>query len=303
VAERKEWRDHTGGVLDSVNGFDVIDCETCGFKHIVPIPAPEDLETIYRHKYYKEEKPLYLERHREDLSWWNTVYARWYETFEKMLFPQRRRILDVGSGPGFFLLFGKERGWKTVGIEPSTQAAAFSRTLGLEIVDHVLDKKTASTLGSFDVVHLHDVLEHVPDPREILRLVHGMIEPAGLLSVIVPNDYNSLQQLLRDRLGYQPWWVAPPHHLNYFSFDSLERLLQTLGFEVLRRTATFPMEIFLLMGENYVGEDSIGRRMHSMRKAFEMNLAQVSAGEMLTGFYDSLAARDLGRECVLVARR
>jgi len=43
-----------------------------------------------------------------------------------------RRILDVGSGPGYFLLHGKNRGWQTLGIEPSKQAAEHGRKLGLE---------------------------------------------------------------------------------------------------------------------------------------------------------------------------
>ena len=54
--------------MDSVNGFDIIECASCGFKHIVPIPSFEELQEIYREEYYSQEKPVYLERHREDLD-------------------------------------------------------------------------------------------------------------------------------------------------------------------------------------------------------------------------------------------
>lgn len=144
MAETGQWQNHQGFLLDSVNGFDVIECEACRFKHIVPIPTQAELEAVYRQEYYSVEKPLYLEPHREDLDWWNLVYSERYDTFEEFLPPDRRRILDVGSGPGFFLLHGQQWGWQTVGIEPSEQAAAHSRKLGLEIVEDFLTEQMAT---------------------------------------------------------------------------------------------------------------------------------------------------------------
>ena len=65
--------DHEGQVVATENGFDVIECQCCGFKHSMPIPSVEDLTTVYKHDYYKQEKPLYLDRYQEDLEWWNMV--------------------------------------------------------------------------------------------------------------------------------------------------------------------------------------------------------------------------------------
>lgn len=69
LAEKKEWQGHRGQVLDSVRGFEVLECEPCGFKHIVPIPTPEELDAVCSQEYYSIEKPLYVERQREDLAW------------------------------------------------------------------------------------------------------------------------------------------------------------------------------------------------------------------------------------------
>ena len=113
------------------------------------------------------EKPLYLERHREDLDWLNLVYRERYDTFEEFLSPHRRRILDVGSGLGFFLLHGKQRGWQTIGVEPSKEAVAHSRDVGLEIVEDFLTEHTAKQLGTFDVVHIDEVFEHIPNARGV----------------------------------------------------------------------------------------------------------------------------------------
>jgi len=281
----------------------VIECEPCGFKHVLPVPTAEELGNIYRHEYYAAEKPLYLERAREDLDWWNLVYGERYDTFEERLPCDRRRILDVGSGPGFFLLHGKQRGWITKGIEPSAQAAAHSRQLGLDIIEDFLTDDTAARLGKFDVVHMSEVLEHIPDPVGMLNRARGLLLPGGILCVIVPNDYNPFQAALREVCGYEPWWVAPPHHLNYFGFESLSRLVERCGYDVVLREATFPIDLFLLMGDNYVGNGSLGQACHAKRKMFEANLAKAGMKALKRLIYRTLADAHVGREIVLFAVR
>ena len=302
MAETRQWQGHHGPVLDSAAGYDVVSCTRCEFKHIVPIPVPGELQSLYTHEYYSVQKPEYLDRHREDLDWWNLTYGDRYDTFEELLPPDRRRILDVGSGPGFFLRCGKERGWRAVGIEPSQQAALHSRRLGLEIVGDFLTEETASQLGEFDVVHLSEVLEHLPDPRGMIRLVRSLLTPGGLVYVTVPNDYNPFQEALRKVCGYQPWWVAPPYHINYFDFGSLSQLLSSCGFEVVLRETSFPIDIFLLMGDNYVGNDALGRQLHGKRKTLEHNLAAAGMNDVKLKLYRAFASSGLGRHVQIAGR-
>lgn len=302
MPENRQWERCVGPVLDSVKGFDVIECETCGFRHIVPIPTAEDLEDYYS-KQFLEERPLYVERFHEDLDWWKMVYVEKYEMFEEYLPLECRRILDIGCGLGLFLQEGKERGWETLGIEPSQQAAEYARHLGLEIVNGTLSRKHVEELGRFDAVHMHEVLEHVPNPADTLRLAYQLLEPHGLLCVVVPNDYNPLQNMFREQLGFKPWWVAPPVHINYFTFESVERLVCSLGFQVLLKTATFPMEIFLLMGDNYVGDDSLGRACHGRRKKLELNLKRGGLEVLKRVLYATLAEHGVGREIVMLAKK
>jgi SAM-dependent methyltransferase len=302
VNEVRIWREHRGAALDEVNGFTVIQCDRCRFKHIVPMPTPAELEHAYGHEYYSVEKPLYIQHVSEDLDWWNMIYRERYEQFERLLPEDRRRVLDVGSGPGFFLLHGQQRGWKTLGMEPSVQAAAHSRGLGLNVVQGFLSDATAAGLGTFDVVHLSEVLEHVPDPAGLLGVVHRLLDAGGLVCIIVPNDYSVFQEALRRSCGFAPWWVAPPHHINYFDFDSLRALLGA-RFEVISCEATFPIEIFLLMGDNYVGNDELGRRCHGKRKQFELSLDRAGLGDTKRRLYEGLADLHIGRDIVMVARK
>lgn len=301
------WRGHAGQELDAKGEHRVIACEPCGFNHIVPIPTEAELEELYREELYGTDIPDYIESHRRDAAWWRQVHRERYETLEEHLRdrgPGRRlRILDVGSGPGYFLLEGQERGWEALGIEPARQAVAHARGLGLTIVEGFLDAESAPGLGTFDAVHLNAVLEHVPDPRGMLELCRGMLAPDGLVCVSVPNDYNPFQQVLREACRFEPWWVVPPLHVNYFGHASMARLLARTGFEVVLQEATFPIDLFLLMGDDYVHEGELGRACHAKRKAFEARMEEAGMGRLKRELYAKLAEVGLGRQTLTFARR
>ena len=109
--------------------------------------------------------------------------------------------------------------------------------------------------------------------------------------------------MLRERLGKRRYWIAAPHHINYFSFDSLTRLLQRLGFAVVERDTTFPMEFFVLMGDDYIGNDAVGRGCHKKRMTFETNLMESGLASFKRDLYRFLASKGVGREVVLYAQK
>ena len=295
--------EHIGEVIDSKNGFDVIECETCGFKHIVPIPTDEELDVYYRNQFYDEDKPGYFDHHRENLEWWNAVYDERYTLFEEYLPTERRRILDVGSGPGYFLKLGKERNWKTLGIEPSVQAFNHAKSLGLEIVNEFLSETSIKGLGKFDAIYINSVLEHLPEPKKTVNICYQLLNPGGLLFICVANEYNPLQQILRNYSNYQPWWLVPPQHINYFSINSIRKLVTSCEFEIMNSTTTFPMELFLLMGDNYVGNDPIGKICHNRRKNLEFSLINSGNITLKQKLYKAFEKLDIGREIELLARK
>lgn len=294
--------DHPGPVLAERDGFSVIECAACGYAHVVPLPSALALAETYRHDYYRTDKPLYLDRYEEDRAWWEDVYADRLAILESDAPPGARTILDVGSGPGLFLDVARARGWHAAGVEPSEQAAAHARARGHQVNGGVFDAALAARLDPVAAVHMALVLEHVPDPAGLVAAAAGLLVENGLLCIVVPNDFNPLQQAATG-LGLDPWWVAPPHHLNYFTRASLEVLMRRAGLTVMHSTATFPMELFLLMGERYVGDDALGRRCHGKRKAFETAMRAAGQGQRLARLYQALAGQDLGREIVMVARK
>ena len=297
------WKKHKGLVCDQKDDKCIIDCHACGFKHVIPLPSFDDLKHEYSQNYYHIEKPLYIQRHQEDMAWWEIVYNERYDFFERILDVKDRRILDIGSGPGHFLLRGRERGWDTLGIEPSKQASDYSIGLGLNIINDFFTAEVADKLGIFNAIHLSEVLEHIPDPIDFLNRIYQMLDPSGLICISVPNDYNPIQFALSEFDDKKRWWVVPSHHLNYFSFSSLRSLLQRTGFQVLHEETSFPIELFLLMGDNYIDNDELGRLCHAKRKRFEMTMEKAGLGTIKREIYMSLAKKNIGRHIIMFARK
>ena len=292
---------HRGVRVAAREHHDIIECEACGFKHALPLPGAAELERAYREDYYASEKPTFLIHAGEDQAWAGLAQCDRLEIFEQLLPPDRRRLLDIGCGPGFFLQTAMRRGWLAHGIEPSRQAAAHARELGAIVTEGFFNTESAPSLGRFDVVHLNNVLEHIPDPANLIVLARGLLEPGGIICVNVPNDFSPLQIAGQAAVGADDWWVAPPHHLNYFDFDSLGALLTRLGFKPSVRTTSFPMEAFLMMGENYVNDPALGRACHNRRKKFDLAFETAGLKESRRAFYRALAEAGLGREAVVIA--
>jgi SAM-dependent methyltransferase len=136
------------------------------------------------------------------------------------------RILDVGCAYGSFLQVCSERGWEVVGIEPAERFCAKAKaTLGErgEVICSTLQQALLPK-DSFDVVTLWDVLEHVAEPVEFLRLCASLLKRGGFVFASVA-DLDSWQV----RVLGSKWRLLLPEHFNYFNKESLQRCGELAG--------------------------------------------------------------------------
>lgn len=138
--------------------------------------------------------------------------------------PQRGRLLDVGAASGLLLAEAAAVGFDGVGIEPSRALAARAREHGLEIHDGVLPHPALDG-EVFDVVTLVDVVEHVDDPLELLRLCRRQVTPGGRLVVVTPDQRSVAARALGPR-----WWHRRLAHVGYFDRSTLALALERSGF-------------------------------------------------------------------------
>jgi SAM-dependent methyltransferase len=186
-------------------------CRQCGFEFFDPSLAGG--ETFYkevdREGYYCPTRP---------------EFARTINFATKN---NLKRILDVGCGSGAFLDLAKQAGREAYGIELNKTAAQKARAKGHDVFEDLLhDLDLTKTGGAFDLITLFQVLEHVPNPAQIMKEAAALLNPGGYIAIAVP----SAEGIYR-LIPYDPHqW--PPHHVSRWRIADVRRLAETANMKL-----------------------------------------------------------------------
>ncbi len=312
---------HKGELLDSVIGphpatgkpivYHIVRCELCILTHIWPIPSEADLNLWYEREFYQNEKPDMIARYEADAEWWaQCMHGPTLDAAVRALATEidyAPQLLDIGAGPGLLLLLAQERDWFTTAIEPSPLCAQRLREAKHSVWEGSLSSYVAaeSSQRRFDIVTMWETLEHVPNPEETLLQVWDLLKPGGVVAICVPNEYGPAALSICAQSSAAPWFLAPPQHVNYFSPKTLQLLLRRTGFAPVFTRMTFPMlEHFILgKGENYIGNDVLGRACHKARTQIELTAVEQGRWEELEASYVANVEHRIGREIVAIATK
>lgn len=137
------------------------------------------------------------------------------------------RLLDVGCAAGFFLAEAR-RYFDVRGVELSEYSSRFAREhLGLPVFTGSLAAAGFAD-ASFDLITLWDVIEHVPDPFDVLRECRRLLRPSGHV-VLTTGDIGSGYAM---RSGPNWHLLAPPWHLYYFSRRTMASMAVRAGLSI-----------------------------------------------------------------------
>jgi 2-polyprenyl-3-methyl-5-hydroxy-6-metoxy-1,4-benzoquinol methylase len=245
--------------------FRLVRCEGCGLVRLSPRPTPDQLGLYYPDEGYLPHKPGAFTQGSDDRAMGGVRDAVRDEVLRGLGYPKPRhpwirplttvarrpllrrisfdwagfppyveggRVLDVGSGNGFFLAMLRHHGWKVQGLDLSASAAEMTRReSGIdvhvgEVTDDVFEPE------QFDFIHMSHVIEHVPSPTIALARVRELLRPGGLLYIETPNIAS-----LGARLWGRYWFALDsPRHLWLFTPETMSRALRESGLAVDRLT-------------------------------------------------------------------
>jgi SAM-dependent methyltransferase len=204
-----------GSGVRALSGYDrhhLVRCQSCGLTFAGRRPSDAEISEHYRGYGHWPDLELTRQRYRELL-----------DTLEP--FRGVGRLLDMGSGAGYFLEEAARRGWDAHGTEFSGTALDMSRAKGLNVVQAPITEETFPA-GHFDVITAFEVVEHLRDPQEELRLIRRMLRPGGLFYCTTPN----FASLTRRLVGARWTTISYPEHLIYFTDATLTSWLGSAGF-------------------------------------------------------------------------
>jgi SAM-dependent methyltransferase len=227
-----------GGRIREV--FELRECRTCGIVFLDRRLSDHFLAKLYDEDFYFSTGWSY-----KALAAWviEFIQTRRRHRVERYLRPGR--LLDIGSGDGSFVHHMAHHGWDATGIDPSPAALEFARRArdGGRFLRGSLEDYDGWP-SSLDVVTLWQVLEHVGEPRPLLRRCRELLRPGGMLVASVPNIEGWSSRLTGER-----WWgLDVPRHLVHYSPATLDRAVRRAGFRVIRiRHRSFQYDPYALL--------------------------------------------------------
>ena len=221
-AARLRWFRH--------RGEDYRACPACGTSVAAKLPTAAGLRHFYEVEYPARFVRPEVPASRLDL--FDELVAR--------LGPPRgrRRLLDVGCGPGHFVASAAAAGWRAVGLELAAEMCAAARTTAACDVVQSDSVLLPFDTASMDAVTFINVLDHLVDPYGALAEAHRVLAPDGLLVIRVPNGaFHRRATQFFSMLGRRGWLgkfgAYPVFHVFGFTARGLRRLVERSGFHVL----------------------------------------------------------------------
>lgn len=224
--------------------FTIQQCENCQL--MITNPRP-DQNTIG--DYYKSDEYISHSGKTNSLFDWIYLRVRNYTLGWKQKIIQSRKpvgtILDYGCGTGEFIHHMVSNGWESFAIEPSDEARGkikkHNNLTTFKSIDQLPEKK-------FDIITLWHVLEHVPNPDQLMQQLKQQLKEGGLIFVAVPNHEAF------DAQHYKKHWAAydVPRHFWHFAKNNMTHLLDNQQL-LLKEVLPMKLDAFYvsLLSEKY----------------------------------------------------
>jgi 2-polyprenyl-3-methyl-5-hydroxy-6-metoxy-1,4-benzoquinol methylase len=212
--------------------FTVVTCQQCQFVFI-PLVYRKSLS------YHDYKSKAVAEAVKEGNNWLKMQRHR-LRVYHIKKFITKGSLFDLGSGWGHFLLTAQAMGFGVSGVELSEEPYKYSKdVLGLNV--QRADFFELNFINCFDVITLWDVLEHIDRPKPFIEKCYKALKPGGIIVIQVPQIDSYISKKLKCR-----WNMMGLDHVNYFSRNTLSRLMEDSGLSVRSMRSSWEVKLFIM---------------------------------------------------------
>lgn len=203
------------------SGGSYVACSQCKMVYLNPVFKDDVLENYYRNNHQLQGETV-----ASDIEFYAKLYRKGLKSIEQHL-GATGRVLDVGCSTGSFLDIAKQAGWLCHGLELNQTEAKIAKGKGHAVQENLLSKAEFSE--KFDAITLWDVFEHIKDGYSFLKEARKSLRPSGLVFVQSPSRDALAARILQSQCNM----FDGLEHVNLFGIDSLEKLCERAGYEVV----------------------------------------------------------------------
>lgn len=203
-------------ITDSQYGYSLprFKCVKCGFIYCPDVPnnISELYKKMFDEDYFRGEKGRLRQSHEIVKSALKVIDIKSINSWA-----------DLGCGVGSLIKVTSDLHIHSVGVELSDELAKFAKSQNRNVLSGDITMLKSST---FDVISLIDVIEHVPNPLELLLQISEKVVPGGYVVISTPDE----KSLAAKMLG-KYWWHIRPAHVGYFNKSTIKLALLKSDFE------------------------------------------------------------------------
>ncbi len=208
----------------------VVVCISCKHQQLTPIRHECQIQEFYNLNLQAKEinHNLNIDEIREKSL--SDIYRREDTLIKHISNPHEAKILDIGTGYGFFIEHMEQCGCKIEGIEISSSRRQIAQSICKSKIFNyniLLDRHINTMLKKYDIVTMFQVLEHIVEPVKFLENVKQIISNNGKIIIEVPNADD---HLIEQCYEYKNFFYQTAH-VSYFTRDTLSMLLKQCGFK------------------------------------------------------------------------
>lgn len=237
-------------------------CGSCGLVFINPRPSYAQYHEFHKEEFLTQKNLVSTADLIEKITTREIPLKQTIVNFCAQYISKEKIVLDVGCGFGTSLyLINKQFGSAVFGVElGKLDVAAAKEFYQLELFEGSLEEfaDISDNAHKFDVIIMHHVFEHLPDPLRALSQSKQLLKHDGILYIAVPNVMNIKK---RPDILFQ---IAHPFT---YSPASLKRLVEKAGFGIVKfnRNAGYPggFECVLKYGEKSIADRGLEEGLHS----------------------------------------
>lgn len=211
--------------LTNINDIPLLICTQCGVPHqYLPGWKSQDIVDFYSKKYHSEEQIKiglreYKNRYDHDFQISNLRLNEYKDFLWDNI-----KGLDIGSSNSAFVHAARAKDFNFIGIDPGCNIGDDNLTIRSVIQEHDFKNET------FDIITMHDSLEHMVEVRKVLKTVSKILNYNGTLIIDLPDYYIPE--------GRHHW--RPIQHLWYWNKEQMVKFLLEFGLSVIKITTPIP---------------------------------------------------------------
>jgi 2-polyprenyl-3-methyl-5-hydroxy-6-metoxy-1,4-benzoquinol methylase len=215
----------------------ILRCGDCGSVFLSPCYFEESASLYSDERYFNEYFPnnihtgggpkLETVRFEFYSRWINKRQAKQFLSMANLPLNMATRIVDLGCAKGDLVLGFTDCGCDACGIDISEQMVQAAQTKGINVVRGRFEDIEIPA-NSIDLITSIEVYEHMSDLEAVLAKVKQVLKPDGVLIIQVPNDIDGYRRYIFRKI----WWMIPPMHIRYFTYQSIENIFGRHGFRI-----------------------------------------------------------------------